>query len=355
MGRLCLATGSPGNPFLSHRFLKALEDSRSVGPRTGWKPRHLVAEAGGGTLQGAAPLYMKSHSQGEYIFDHGWAQAFERAGGRYYPKLQVAVPFTPVPGPRLFARPGRTRSHRPARRPDREAALRLAAESRLSSLHVTFCTEADRPRAAARRWKAAAPGQAAVPLAQRRLPASTSSWRPRHAQAQGDPQGARASGAKGYHPTLTGAEIKPEHWDAFFKFYMDTGSRKWGSPYLNRAFFAGWHDHGRQGVLMLAMDGRAVAGALNLIGSDTLYGRYWGCLTIDAFLHFEVCYYQAIDFAIARGLAAVEAGAQGEHKLERGYLPVPTFRCIGSPTRVSPRHRRLPGTRTDAIDRTSRG
>ena len=321
-----LAPGSAGNPFLSHRFLKALEDSKSVGRRTGWQPQYLLAEVDDGTLQGAAPLYVKGHSQGEYVFDHGWAQAFERAGGRYYPKLQVAVPFTPVPGPRLFARPG------PLADGVRDAMIdmlaKIAGDNRISSVHATFCTEADWKRFGEHGWL--------LRLGQqyhwhndgyrtlRRFPGG-----PCLAQAQGDPQGTRGGAARG--PDRARAERRrrssPQHWDAFFAFYMDTGGRKWGSPYLTRSFFdiLGATMADKVVLVMAEADGRPVGGALNLKGDDTLYGRYWGCLESHAFLHFEACYYQAIDYAIAHGLQRVEAGAQGDHKIQRGYVPVPTF------------------------------
>ena len=320
-----LAPGSAGNPFLSHEFLKALEDSKSVGRRTGWQPQYLLAESDDGALQGAAPLYMKTHSQGEYVFDHGWAQALERAGGRYYPKLQVAVPFTPVPGPRLFARPG------PLADAVRDALIdmlsKVADDNNISSVHATFCTEEEWKRFGAHGWL--------LRLGQQYH------WRNDGYRTFDDFLGALASRKRkairkereavkregiAIH-TLSGDEIRPEHWDAFFAFYMDTGGRKWGTPYLTRAFFdilgATMAD---KVVLVLAeADGRPVGGALNLKGDDTLYGRYWGCLESHAFLHFEACYYQAIDYAIAHGLAKVEAGAQGDHKIQRGYLPVPTY------------------------------
>ena len=320
-----LAPGSAGNPFLSYRFLKALEDSKSVGRRTGWQPQYLVAESDDGTLHGAAPLYMKSHSQGEYVFDHGWAQALERAGGRYYPKLQVAVPFTPVPGPRLFARPG------PLADGVRDALIdmlaKIANDNNISSVHATFCTEEEWKRFGDRGWL--------LRLGQQYHWSNDGyrtfddflgalSSRKRKAIRK-EREAVRREGLVIH--TLTGDDIRPEHWDAFFAFYMDTGGRKWGTPYLTRSFFdilgATMAD---KVVLVLAeADGRPVGGALNLKGDDTLYGRYWGCLESHAFLHFEACYYQAIDYAIAHGLARVEAGAQGDHKIQRGYLPVPTY------------------------------
>jgi predicted N-acyltransferase len=316
------ACAGPDNPFLRHAFLKALEDSGSVGRKTGWLPQHLILSDESGALQAASPMYVKSHSQGEYIFDHGWADAYERAGGQYYPKLQVAVPFTPVPGPRLLTRGGDTDV--------REAligALRSVAEqSKLSSLHVTFCTEEE----------AAAMGEAGF---LHRIGVQYHFDNPGY-QSFDDFLGALASrkrksirkereAIKQYGLTisaLSGADITPRHWDAFFAFYMDTGGRKWGRPYLTRKFFdligATMAD---DVVLMFAeKDGQPVAGALNLKGTDCLYGRNWGCLDEFKFLHFELCYYQAIDYAIAHKLARVEAGAQGEHKIQRGYLPVAT-------------------------------
>ncbi len=320
-----LAPGSAGNPFLSHRFLQALEDSKSVGRRTGWQPQYLLAESDDGTLQGAVPLYMKGHSQGEYVFDHGWAQAFERVGGRYYPKLQAAIPFTPVPGPRLFARPG------PLAEAVRDAMIdmlaKIAGDNDISSVHVTFCTEADWKRFGARGWLLRLGQQYhwqndgyrtfddfLAALASRKRKA-----------IRKERESVRKEGLVIHQ--LCGDDIKPQHWDAFFAFYMDTGGRKWGSPYLTRAFFdiLGSTMADRVVLVMAEADGRPVGGALNLRGDDTLYGRYWGCLESHAYLHFEACYYQAIDYAIAHGLKRVEAGAQGDHKIQRGYLPVPTF------------------------------
>ena len=320
-----LAPGAAGNPFLTHGFLKALEDSKSVGRRTGWQPQYLLAEAADGTLLGAAPLYVKGHSQGEYVFDHGWAQAFERAGGRYYPKLQIAVPFTPVPGPRLFARPG------PLADAVRDAMIdmlsQIAKDNGISSVHATFCSETDWKRFGARGWLQRLGQQYHWHNADYRtfddfLAALAS--RKRKAIRK-EREAVRQDGLVIH--ALTGADIKPRHWDAFFAFYMDTGGRKWGSPYLTRAFFdiLGATMADKVVLIMAEVEGRPVGGALNLRGDDTLYGRYWGCLESHAFLHFEACYYQAIDFAITHGLQRVEAGAQGDHKIQRGYLPVPTY------------------------------
>ncbi len=320
-----LAPGSAGSPFLSHRFLKALEDSKSVGRRTGWQPQYLLAESADGTLLGAVPLYVKNHSQGEYIFDHGWAQAFERAGGRYYPKLQAAIPFTPVPGPRLFARPG------PLEGAVKDALIDMMAEmakdNGISSVHATFCTQDEWKRFGERGWSLRLGQQyhwsnegyktfddflAALSSRKRKA------IRKERQSVVKEGLTVRA---------LSGSDIKSEHWDAFFAFYMDTGGRKWGTPYLTRSFFEilGATMADKVVLILAEADGRPVGGALNLKGDDTLYGRYWGCLESHAFLHFEACYYQAIDYAIAHGLQRVEAGAQGDHKIQRGYLPVPTY------------------------------
>ena len=311
--------GRPDDPFTTHRFLLALEESGSVGPGTGWEPRHLLARADG-TAIGAAPLYAKGHSQGEYIFDHNWAQAYENAGGRYYPKLQIAVPFTPVTGRRLLTRPGRAAEGRAALI---EAAIRFAAQHGLSSLHATFCTAEEAEAGAAlgllprtsQQFHWHNPGYAGfedflASLASRKRKAI----RKERAQAQG---------FGGEIVSLSGAELRPDHWDAFWRFYQDTGSRKWGRPYLTRAFFERIHATMADDILLvLALrDGRPIAGALNFIGRAALFGRYWGCSEHHPALHFELCYYRAIDYAIAHGLARVEAGAQGEHKLARGYLP----------------------------------
>lgn len=308
------------DPFTTHRFLLALEDSKSVGPGTGWTPRPLVARQGGRII-GVAPLYVKSHSQGEYIFDHSWADAFQRAGGRYYPKLQIAVPFTPATGRRLLTRPGFEAEGRAALL---AGAMQLTADNRMSSLHMTFCTE----------------DEAAVATEIGLLPRITQQyhWESRGYATFDDfladlssrkrktirKERERAQGFGGYIRLYSGDALRPEHWAAMFDFYQDTGGRKWGTPYLTRAFFDLAQDRLRDDALMVLAerDGRAVAGALNFIGRDTLYGRYWGCGEDHPCLHFELCYYQAIDWALAHGLTRVEAGAQGEHKLARGYLPV---------------------------------
>ncbi|MCC5987746.1 MAG: N-acetyltransferase [Pararhodobacter sp.] len=305
------------NPFVTHRFLAALERSGSVGPGTGWEPKHMLAREGGLPVA-AMPLYAKGHSQGEYIFDHAFADAWRRAGGHYYPKLQAAVPFTPATGPRLL---GEHRYH-PALF---EALCRVTAQNGLSSAHVTFCTE-DEARAGSEagflrrvtqqfHWKDAGFGDFAGFLA-------SLSSRKRKAIRK---ERATAQAFGGTIRALTGDQIEAHHWDAFWVFYQDTGARKWGRPYLTRAFFEQCHAHMRDDIVLVLAErgGRAVAGALNFIGADTLFGRYWGCIEDHPCLHFELCYYQAIDWALANGLKRVEAGAQGEHKLARGYMPVP--------------------------------
>ena len=314
--------GRPRDPFTTHRFLHALEASGSVGTGTGWQPRHLVARAGGEVI-GVAPLYAKGHSQGEYIFDHNWAHAWQRAGGRYYPKLQLAVPFTPATGRRFLVKPGEEGRGTAALV---QGAVSLASEQRLSSFHVTFCT----PEEAARgseigllhritqqyHWENRDYSDFEAFLADlSSRKRKTIRKERRTAQEFG-----------GEIVGLTGDAIRPEHWDAFWHFYQDTGARKWGTPYLTRSFFdIAQETLADDMLLVLALrEGRPVAGALNFIGRETLYGRYWGAIEHHACLHFEACYYQAIDYAIAHGLNSVEAGAQGEHKIARGYLPVET-------------------------------
>ena len=314
--------GRPVDPFTTHRFLSALEESGSVGPGTGWQPQYLTAWLDG-MLIGCAPMYAKSHSQGEYIFDHNWAHAYERAGGRYYPKLQIAVPHTPATGRRLLVRPGYEAIGTSALI---QGAVQLAEAHGLSSLHVTFCTR-EEAEAGARmglmarttqqfHWRNAGYGDFDAFLASL---ASRKRKTIRKERAQANAFGGRIE-------TFTGDALRPEHWDAFWRFYQDTGARKWGTPYLTREFFDLAQAQLRQDIALVLAErgGRWVAGALNFIGRDTLYGRYWGCIEHHPCLHFELCYYRAIDFAIAAGLARVEAGAQGEHKLARGYLPVPT-------------------------------
>ncbi len=314
--------GRPADPFTTHRFLAALERSGSVGPGTGWQPHHLVVRATGRPVA-VMPLYVKSHSQGEYIFDFSWADAWERAGRRYYPKLQSAVPFTPVTGRRFLTRPG---WEAPGRAALIRAMVQIAADNRLSSAHVTFCTAEEAEAGAAQGLMARVSQQfhwmnAGYADFDAFLAALSS--RKRKAIRK---ERAAARGFGGTIRALTGAAIEPRHWEAFWTFYQDTGSRKWGRPYLTRAFFDLLHETMRDDVLLILAErqGQPVAGALNFIGRDTLFGRYWGAIEDHPFLHFECCYYQAIDYAIATGLSRVEAGAQGEHKLARGYLPVET-------------------------------
>jgi predicted N-acyltransferase len=319
------ACAGADNPTVSHAFLHAMEETGCVGGRTGWLPHHLLLEGADKRLLGAVPLYAKGHSYGEYVFDWGWAQAYERAGGTYYPKLQSAVPFTPVPGPRLLARDGddaetvRTLLVR--------GMVEVARQLKVSSLHVTFphADDTERLREAGLMMRLGFQyhwvnrGYATFDD----FLAGLSSRKRKAIRKE------RREAVEGgiVMRALRGAEIEARHWDAFFRFYIDTGSRKWGSPYLNRKFFHRIGETmGERIVLVLAeKGGTPVAGALNLLGKDALYGRNWGCDGEYRFLHFEACYYQAIDYAIAHGLARVEAGAQGEHKLQRGYMPVPTW------------------------------
>jgi uncharacterized protein len=314
---LACPEGRAIDPFTTHRFLAALDASGSTGKGTGWQTRPLVLRDGAAVA--ALPLYVKSHSQGEYIFDHGWAQALERAGGSYYPKLQVAVPFTPATGKRFLGDPK-------WREALLETAISIADQNSLSSLHFTFCTEEEAEALAGKHgllhritqqfhWEnngyADFDGFLAALSSRKRK------------MIRKERETARASGLT--IRSLTGAQIEPQHWDAFWQFYQDTGARKWGTPYLTRSFFDEVQRTMRNDVLLvLAFDGETpVAGALNFIGRETLFGRYWGCTQEHPCLHFELCYYQAIEWAIANGLARVEAGAQGEHKLARGYLPTP--------------------------------
>ncbi|NLH82209.1 MAG: N-acetyltransferase [Phyllobacteriaceae bacterium] len=320
-GRGVHPDGRPADPFVCHDFLHALEASGSVGPGTGWHPRHLVARDDDGRPRAIAPAYLKAHSQGEYVFDHGWAQAFERAGGRYYPKLQASVPFTPVPGPRLL-----TAADDVAARRVLVAGLEAVVDQgRLSSAHATFLAPADVEVFAAAGWALRHDRQYHFPNRGYRDHAdflSTLLGRKRK-QLQRERREAQAGLDI---VSLTGGDITEAHWDAFFAFYMDTGARKWGRPYLNRAFFTAiGATMADRCLLVLALDhGRPIAGALNFIGADALYGRWWGAIEERPFLHFELCYHRAVDWAIAHGLARVEAGAQGEHKIARGYLPVTT-------------------------------
>jgi predicted N-acyltransferase len=304
------------DPFVGHAFLSALEESGSVGERTGWSPAPILIEEEGGRLRAAAPAYLKGHSQGEYVFDHGWADAWERAGGNYYPKLQLAVPFTPVPGPRLLgSKPQQLLA----------AAEAVVVQNGLSSAHATFLPEAEAAEAEQRGW-----------LIRHGIQYH---WFNRGYSTFDDFLGAlssrkrkairkeRAAAREGLEfAVLRGGEIGPSEWDAMWAFYQDTGSRKWGQPYLKRGFFERIGNAlGDRLLLFLALRGGVpVAGALNLVGDDALYGRYWGTALELPFLHFELCYYQAIEWAIGHGLGSVQAGAQGEHKLARGYEPVIT-------------------------------
>ncbi|WP_314373478.1 GNAT family N-acetyltransferase [Sphingomonas paucimobilis] len=314
------ACAGTANPFVSHAFLTALEESHSVGGRSGWTPAPIVVDGPDGRPAAIAPAYLKAHSQGEYVFDHGWADAWERAGGRYYPKLQIASPFSPVPGPRLLLRD-------PALAPALIAAIEAVTDqNELSSAHVTFVTPEQVPHFEAAGWLI----REGVQFhwhndGYARFDDFLEALASRKRKAIRKERAAAVEGLTIRH--LSGAEIGPEHWDAFWAFYQDTGSRKWGRPYLTRAAFDRIGARlGDKVLLILAeRDGVPIAGALNLIGEDALYGRYWGATEEVPFLHFELCYYQAIDAAIARGLKTVEAGAQGEHKLARGYVPVPTF------------------------------
>ena len=312
------------NPFVSHEFLAALEDSGCVARETGWLPQHLVLERADGTVLGVCPAYLKSHSRGEYVFDQGWAEAYERASGHYYPKLQVSVPFTPATGPRLLVREG------PQADTTRQALagglIALAGLRHASSVHATFLTDED-----------------AQALEQEGFLPRTDQQFHWHNRGYADFEGflgdlasrkrkairreRREALAEGISiHWLTGRDLTEEAWDAFFDFYVETGSRKWGRPYLNRRFYSliGERMADRILLVMAKRAGRWIAGAINFIGPDALYGRHWGAIEHHPFLHFEVCYHQAIDFAIAHGLGTVEAGAQGEHKLARGYLPVTT-------------------------------
>ncbi len=318
------ACAGPSNPFVAHAFLKALEDSHSVHGRTGWLPQHQLAEDGKGRIVGCVPMYLKSHSQGEYVFDHGWAEALARAGGRYYPKLQIAVPFTPVPGPRLLARGDAAPGIRAALA---RGLIDVARRRHASSVHATFCAPEDIEafRAAGYlvrtgfqyHWQNNGYDSFDAFLA------SLS-----HGKRKAIRKERREVAELGVRlVVLRGDALREEHWDAFFAFYHATADAKWGNPYLTRPFFSRLQATMRDRIVLMLVehDGRWVAGALNLLGTDTLYGRNWGAIAEFKHLHFETCYYQALDYAIAHKLARVEAGAQGEHKLQRGYLPTRTF------------------------------
>ena len=325
--------GRAANPFVTHRFLSAFEESGSVGPGTGWAARPLLARDAAGRLIGALPLYLKSHSQGEYVFDHSWAHAWERAGGRYYPKLQAAVPFTPATGPRFLAHPDADPVLVQAALT--QGAVALAQQQGIASLHATFCTEAEWQRGPALGYLQRQDQQfhwinEGYGSFDDFLGALASRKRKQLRKERAE---AVANGIEIVR--LTCDAIEPEHWEAFWSFYIDTGNRKWGQPYLTRKFFHLAQARLRDDILlvMCRRKGRWVAGALNVIGRDTLFGRYWGCVEDHPCLHFETCYYQAIDAALELGLSRVEAGAQGAHKLARGYLPVPTYSLhwIGDP------------------------
>jgi predicted N-acyltransferase len=313
------------NPFVSHDFLRSLEDSDSATARTGWQPQHLLAETANGTVIGAVPCYLKSHSRGEYVFDHGWADAYEHAGGRYYPKLQVSVPFTPATGPRLLVPPS---ADADAIRSALAAGLvELCRRHEASSVHITFMPRPDWDFLAGHgflrrthtqfHWENSSYGSFEAFLSELTARKRKTIKRERRE--------ALAPGISVHW--LTGSELTEDIWDIFFAFYMETGSRKWGRPYLTRQFYSrvGERMRNRIVLIMAKRSGRWIAGAINFIGSDTLFGRHWGAIEHHPFLHFELCYYQAIDFAIANRLDRVEAGAQGEHKLMRGYMPITTY------------------------------
>jgi len=309
------------NPFISHAFLSSLEDSGSVGGRSGWQAQHLLVKTTEGTLLGAAPCYAKSHSRGEYVFDRGWAEAYERAGGAYYPKLQVAVPFTPATGRRLLVRPGAQADI--ARQGLAAGLVELARLCDASGVHVTFATEEECAFLGERGFLRRTDQQfhwanSGYSTFDDFLVALSARKRKTIKRERRDAVAADVTVHR-----LTGSDLTESVWDAFFQFYMETGSRKWGRPYLTRSFYslAGERMGDRILLVMAKRAGRWIAGAINFIGSDTLFGRHWGAIENHPFLHFEVCYYQAIDYAIAHKLDFVEAGAQGEHKIARGYMP----------------------------------
>lgn len=311
------------NPFISHAFLSSLEESGSATSKTGWRGHHLLLENGDGQLTGAIPTYLKSHSQGEYVFDHGWADALERAGGNYYPKLQCAVPFTPATGPRLLTNGIDDAAFRQVL----ASGLRQVTEKiGVSSSHVTFATDADME---------ALTDEGFLVRSDQQFHFLNSGYRD-HADFLDALSSRKRKGLKKERRSalengieidwLTGNDLTEGIWDQFYRFYMDTGSRKWGRPYLTRQFYSLIGERMADDILlvMARREGRYIAGAINFIGGDAIYGRHWGCIEDHPFLHFEVCYHQAIDFALAKGLKRVEAGAQGEHKLARGYTPVKT-------------------------------
>ncbi|PQM62163.1 MAG: GNAT family N-acetyltransferase [Rhodobacteraceae bacterium] len=312
----------PLDPFTTFRFLFALEESKSVGENTGWVPNYLIASRKSSVL-GVMPLYLKGHSQGEYIFDHNWAQAYSQAGGHYYPKFQIAVPFTPVSGRRLLVKPGHESSVSEALI---GAAKQIAIDNQVSSIHFTFC--ADCEVELAEKWQML--GRKSLQYhwlnnSYRDFEDFLSNLSSRKRKAiKKERRVALQFG--GEISQFSGTDITPNLWDSFWKFYQDTGARKWGVPYLKRSFFDIVQEKMRDDVLLVMAhrDGKYIAGALNFIGRDTLFGRYWGCNEDHSCLHYELCYYQAIDYALSQQLKKVEAGAQGEHKLARGYMPAIT-------------------------------
>jgi uncharacterized protein len=313
------------NPFIAHAFLAALEQSHSVGPRTGWQPRHVLARAPDDTLVAAAPCYLKSHSRGEYVFDHGWAEAYARAGGSYYPKLQVAVPFTPATGPRLLVRD--TANSESIGRALASGLVEICKICGASGVHVTFAPEAEFRLLGKLGYLQRTDQQfhwenRGFANFEEFLSALTARKRKTIRRERHD---ALANGVSVHW--LTGGDLTEEIWDTFFEFYMETGSRKWGRPYLTRPFYSLVGQSMREHIVLIMAKraGRWIAGAINFIGAQSLFGRHWGAIEHHPFLHFELCYYQAIEYAIAHKLARVEAGAQGEHKIARGYLPTTTY------------------------------
>jgi len=314
------AMAGPDNPFVGHAFLAALEESGSVGPGTGWQPSPIVITGEDGHLAGALPAYLKSHSQGEYVFDHSWAEAWQRAGGRYYPKLQIAAPFTPATGPRILT-PDPVMATALLR-----AAERLCDSNGLSSAHATFIEPRQLPWFEQAGWLLRSDIQ--FHWENRGYTSFDDFLAALSSRKRKDIRKERAAAQEGVEIRwLVGDEIGEEHWDAFWRFYQDTGMRKWGRPYLTREAFTLLGERLGDSVLLIMAfaGGKPIAGALNFAGADALYGRYWGALVDKPFLHFELCYYQAIEIAIKRGLGRVEAGAQGGHKLARGYEPVQTW------------------------------
>lgn len=312
----------PIDPFTTFRFLSALEESKSVGEGTGWIPHYLLAKESE-VVVAVMPFYLKTHSQGEYIFDHNWAQAYTQAGGRYYPKFQIAVPFTPVSGRRVLAKVGMEEEAGSALI---QAAKQIAKDNNISSIHLTFCSEKEVNFS--QKWDL---------LSRKNLQYHwTNEGYENFDHFLSDLSSRKRKVIKKERRTalefggtirqLTGDEITPDLWESFWEFYQDTGERKWGTPYLTRPFFDVIQENMRKDVLLVVAerDQKHIAGALNFIGRDSLYGRYWGCNEDHSCLHYELCYYQAIDYAVSNKLGTVEAGAQGEHKVARGYLPAIT-------------------------------